>query len=48
MRKVSSTYSQIRLKRSVDCLHALQCDVRSGRRNESTALTQAMFELLLI
>ncbi len=48
MRKVSSTYSQVRLKRSVDCLHALQCDVLSGRRNESTALTQAMFELLLI
>ena len=48
LRKVSSTYSQVRLKKSVDCLHALQYDVLSGRRNENTALTQAMFELLLI
>lgn len=48
LRKVSSTYSQVRLKKSVDCLHALQCDVLSGRRNENTALQQAMFELLLI
>ena len=48
LRKVSSTYSQVRLKKSVDCLHALQCDVLSGKRSETTALQQAMFELLLI
>ncbi len=48
LRKVSSTYSQVRLKKSLDCLHALQCDVLSGKRNESSALQQAMFELLLI
>lgn len=48
LRRVSSTYSQVRLKKSVDCLHALQYDVLSGRRGENTALQQAMFELLLI
>lgn len=48
LRKVSSTYSQVRLKKSVDCLHALQYGVLSGRRAEGTALTEAMFELLLI
>lgn len=48
LRKVSSTYSQVRLKKSVDCLHGLQCDVLSGKRTENTALQQAMFELLLI
>ena len=48
LRKVSSTYSQVRLKKSVDCLHAMQCDVLSGKRNETSALQQAMFELLLI
>ena len=48
MRKVSSTYSQMRLKKSVDLLHALQCDVLSGKRTESSALSQAAFELLLI
>lgn len=48
LRRVSSGYSQIRLKKSVDYLHKLQCEVLSGRLTENTALQQAMFELLSI
>ncbi|MDE6302054.1 MAG: DNA polymerase III subunit delta [Clostridia bacterium] len=48
MRRVSSEYSQVRLKKSVDYLHSLQCDVLTGRCSENTALKQAMFELLSI
>lgn len=46
LRKVSCGYSQMRLKRSVDYLHSLQVDVLSGRRTESSALQQAVLELL--
>lgn len=46
LRKVSCGYSQMRLKRSVDYLHSLQCDVLSGRRTENSALQDAVLELL--
>ncbi len=46
IKKSSSAYSQVRLKKCVDCLHSLQCAVLSGKRTENSALQQAMFELL--
>jgi len=46
LRKASSGYSQVRLKRSVDYLHGLQFDVLSGRRTENSALGEAVLELL--
>lgn len=46
LRNVSSGYSQMKLKKSVDYLHALQCDVLSGKRTENSALQQAVLELL--
>lgn len=48
LRQASGAYSQVRLKKCVDCLNALQYDVLSGRKSENTALNEAMFELLLI
>ncbi len=46
LRKASSGYSQVRLKRSVDYLHGLQYDVLRGKRAENSALQQAVIELL--
>lgn len=46
LRRASSGYSQMRLKRSVDYLHGLQYDVLSGKRAENSALQQAVIELL--
>ncbi|MEG1529101.1 MAG: DNA polymerase III subunit delta [Clostridia bacterium] len=48
IKKVSSNYSQIRLKKSVDYLHNLQCDILSGRRTETSALNEAVLQLLSI
>lgn len=48
LRKASGGYSQVRLKKSVDCLHGLQYDVLSGRRLEGSALHEAVLELLSI
>ena len=48
LRKTSSKYSQVRLKKCVDYLHSLQCDVLSGRRLENSALQEAVLQLLII
>lgn len=48
LRKVSSTYSQMRLKRCVDYLHNLQFDVLSGARNDMSAIHEAVLQLLTI
>lgn len=48
LRQASANYSQVRLKKSVDYLHALQYDVLSGRRLEASALHEATLELLNI
>lgn len=48
LKRVSGNYSQVRLKRCVDYLHALQYDVLSGRRLETGALHEAILELLQI
>lgn len=46
LRKVSSNYSQMRLKRCVDYLHDLQFDVLCGSRNETSAIHEAILQLL--
>lgn len=46
LRKVSSSYSQVRLKRCVDYLHDLQFDVLCGARNENSASQEAILQLL--
>lgn len=46
LRKVSSNYSQVRLKRCVDYLHDLQFDVLCGARNEHSAIHEAILQLL--
>lgn len=48
LRKVSSGYSQMRLKRCVDYLHDLQFDVLSGARNDVSAIHEAILQLLTI
>jgi len=48
LRQASTLYSQVKLKKCVDIIHALQCDVLSGRRSEDSALIEMMFELLRI
>lgn len=48
LRKTSSNYSQIRLKKSVDYLHNLQNDVLTGKRNDISAIHEAILELLAI
>lgn len=48
LRKVSSGYSQMRLKRCVDYLHDLQFDVLSGARNDVSAIHEAVLQLLTI
>ncbi len=48
LKKASSNYSQMRLKRSVDYLHSLQCDVLSGKRNDMSAIHEAILRLLAI
>ena len=48
LRKTSSKYSQVRLKKCVDYLHSLQCDVLSGKRLEASALQEAVLQLLII
>lgn len=48
LRKTSSKYSQVRLKKCVDYLHSLQYDVLSGKRLEASALQEAVLQLLII
>lgn len=48
LRKVSSNYSQMRLKRCVDYLHSLQFDVLSGKRGDMSAIHEAILQLLVI
>ncbi len=48
MRKEVDGYTQIRLKRCVDRLHALQYDIVSGKRSDESAMHQAVLELLNI
>lgn len=48
LRKVSSNYSQMRLKRCVDYLHALQFDVLTGKRGDVSAIHEAILQLLVI
>ena len=48
LRKTSSKYSQVRLKKCVDYLHSLQFDVLSGKRLEASALQEAVIQLLII
>ena len=46
LRKVSSGYTQMRLKKCVDYLHGLQYDVLSGKRNDVSAIHEAIIQLL--
>lgn len=46
LRKASSAYSQVKLKKCVDGLHALQFAVLTGKRNESSAMHEAVLTLL--
>lgn len=48
LRKVSSNYSQMRLKKCVDYLHSLQYDVLSGKRSDVSAIHEAILQLLNI
>lgn len=48
LKKVSSNYSQMRLKRCVDYLHALQFDVLTGKRGDVSAIHEAILQLLVI
>lgn len=48
LRKTSSNYSQVRLKKCVDYLHSLQCDVLFGKRNDQSAIHEAILQLLTI
>lgn len=48
LRKTSSNYSQVRLKKCVDYLHSLQCDVLTGARNDLSAIHEAILQLLTI
>ncbi len=48
LRKTSSNYSQMRLKRCVDYLHSLQFEVLSGKRGDLSAIHEAILQLLVI
>lgn len=48
LRKTSSNYSQMRLKKCVDYLHNLQNDVLTGKRNDVSAIHEAILGLLVI
>lgn len=48
LRKTSSNYSQMRLKKCVDYLHGLQCDILGGKRNDVSAIHEAILQLLNI
>lgn len=48
LRKTSSNYSQMRLKKCVDYLHNLQNDVLTGKRNDIGAIHEAILGLLAI
>jgi len=48
LKKSASNYTPARLKKCVDLLHSLQYDVLSGKRNEGTAIHEAVLELLAI
>lgn len=46
LKKASANYTQMKLKKSVDYLHNLQFDVLSGKRNENSAVHEAILNLL--
>lgn len=48
LKRVSKNYTQLRLKKCVDYLHELQFAIRSGKKNEVTALHEAVLTLLNI
>lgn len=48
LKQTVANYSQMRLKRCVDCLHDLQFDVLSGMRNENSAVHEAILQLIVI
>lgn len=48
LRKAAANYTPLRLKKCVDYLHLLQYDVLSGKRNEATAIQEAVLQLLII
>lgn len=48
IRRASANYSQMRLKKCVDYLHELQFSVLTGKRNEASALHEAVLTLLNI
>lgn len=48
LRRVSGSYSQVRLKKCVDYIHELQFSVLTGKRNETSALHEAVLTLLNI
>jgi len=47
-RKISSTYSQVKLKNCVDYLHRIQFDIVYGKRQEVSALHEAILQLLVL
>ncbi len=48
LRKTSQNYSQVRLKKCVDYLHALQEDILTGKQNDENVLHIAILQLLAI
>lgn len=48
IRRTLANYTQIRLKNSVDMLHRLQYDILSGKRQEDSAMHEAVLELINI
>lgn len=46
VKKASSSYSQVKLKKCVDYLHSLQCAVLTGRRTEESAMHDAVLTLM--
>lgn len=48
LKQIASGYSQVRLKNCVDYLHELQYQVLSGKRNENSAVHEAVLNLMTI
>ncbi len=46
IKKTAANYTQMKLKRCVDYLHALQYDVLLGKRNENSAVHEAVLSLI--
>ncbi|MCQ2409047.1 MAG: DNA polymerase III subunit delta [Clostridia bacterium] len=45
-RPIAEKYSQVKLKKCVDYLHALQIDIVSGKRNEDSAVQEAVLAMI--